>query len=145
VKLTKIAISGFQCAVCDEAYGPHFAAEKILFLHLIDWTFVNFIYGLCIRYFGIDKIVTLSDEKPAQDIAQTRYPDEKLQDKILGYIIASTWNPVMPTGRLAVLLWKFRRYRDAGWKRRLVYKSSGPEAFVRSVVAHLKKPASLWR
>lgn len=140
--------------------ASHFAAEKILLRHLIDWSlfvnaegsrvdwpFVNSVFarfgmkdfsdaisGLCMRYFGMD------------DLGVVSVNDEKLQDKILDDIIASTWNEEMPRGRrLSILLWKLRRYRDSGWKRRLVYKSSGLEAFVRSIVAHLKKPASLWR
>lgn len=162
--------------------ASHFAAEKILLRHLVDWAlfvnaegsrvdwefvnstferfgmkaFVDAISGICMRWFGMDDVFALYGGTDGESFADgeseackmsvaKKYSDEALEDRILEDIIVSTWNPEMPSGRLSILVWKIRRYFAAGWKRRLVYKSSGVEAFVRSVVAHMKKPASLWR
>lgn len=141
--------------------AAHFAAIEIGFRHICDWAVFVRAYGdkvdwdllkttatrfnmhrflgavnrLCVDRLGIDE--SMCGGFVGEDRA--------LAERILNDILAPEFGEQQPKGNPVKVVWfKWRRWWVNRWKHRLVYRDSLGATFVHQVIAHLRKPKSIW-
>lgn len=141
--------------------AAHFAAIEIGFRHICDWAVFVRTYGdkvdwdllkttatqfnmhrflgavnrLCVDRLGIDE--SMCGGFVGEDRA--------LAERILNDILAPEFGEQQPKGNPVKVVWfKWRRWWANRWKHRLVYRDSLGATFVHQVIAHLRKPKSIW-
>ena len=66
-----------------------------------------------------------------------------LADRIIDNIISPEFTEELPSGFIAGLFFKYRRWRAGAWKQKIVFRESLFLTFFVQIGAHLSKPASL--
>ena len=169
-KREKIEIDGVQITLPAPDFNAlfllkhmaaHFAAIEIGFRHICDWAVFVRAYGdkvdwdllkttatqfnmhrflgavnrLCVDRLGIDE--SMCGGFVGEDRA--------LAERILNDILAPEFGEQQPKGNPVKVVWfKWRRWWANRWKHRLVYRDSLGATFVHQVIAHLRKPKSIW-
>ncbi len=170
-KREKIEIDGVQITLPSPDFNAlfllkhmaaHFAAIEIGFRHICDWAIFVRSYGnkvdwdqlkataerfnmhrflevvnlICFDKLGIDK----------SHFGDLIGNDVVLADRILNDIISPEFNQEQPSGNpIAVIWFKWSRWWANRWKHRLVYRDSLMATFFHQVIAHLRKPKSIWQ
>lgn len=141
--------------------AAHFAAIEIGLRHICDWAIFVRKYGkrvdwrllsrtaeqfnmhrflwavnrICVDHLGIDEAL----------FAGLVGSDKALAERILNDILAPEFNEEQPEGNPLKIVWfKWRRWWANRWKHKLVYRDSLAATFVHQVIAHLRKPKSIW-
>lgn len=139
--------------------ASHFAAERIVIRHIIDWalfikryhhaidwdTFISIV-----RYINMDKFLNcinaISIEYLGLDASYipefTR--DTMLEERVLNDILDPEFNTTPPKNAVKMLLYKYRRWWNNRWKHKLVYREGLVETLIVQIYSHLLKPKSLF-
>ncbi len=140
--------------------AAHFAADRIVLRHLLDWNFFmskhgadidwprltefseqmnmhRFLYclnSICVDYLGL----------PSDRVRLSR-SHAGCQKRVLDDILCPEFSEVKPRGAGYVESWSYmlRRWLANRWKRGIVYREGTAETFFTQVCSHLMKPESL--
>ena len=136
----------------------HFAAVGINVRHVLDWgfyvkrytgemnwdwqremmerfqmtEFYSCLCAVCVEELGFD---------PAIFPGCTSCPEQK--DRMLEDILHPGYGQPVPAKLLPRLAFKFRRWRENAWKRKMCYRENQLAAFLSSLWSHLLKPADI--
>ena len=141
--------------------AAHFAAIEIGFRHICDWAVFVRTYGDKVdwdllkttatqfnmhRFLGAVNRLCV-DRLDIDESMCGRFvgEDRALAERILNDILAPEFGEQQPKGNPVKVVWfKWRRWWANRWKHRLVYRDSLGATFVHQVIAHLRKPKSIW-
>ena len=141
----------------------HFAAEKIILRHIMDWACFIRKYDCKIDWMELIKILRRENMDRFLAIVNrlaflftgfrsvamedTVKVDEALFERVLGDIIHPEWNEQHPLTRnpFKIFIYRFRRWRAGSWKHRIVYTESLCLTFIMQVFSHLYKPKTFFR
>lgn len=138
--------------------ASHFAAEGINLRQVLDWAFFvkkhtkeidwpwlvsilekyhmrdffNCINAICIEEFGF-----------SVDIFSSVQFGPQLKERVLNDILQPKYQREPPVHLISRLRFKYNRWRDSEWKRRLCYQESGWNSLLTSMWAHLLKPNTI--
>lgn len=140
--------------------ASHFAAERIVIRHLLDWKYFvekytkqidwqslrniaqqtnmhKFLY--CINAICIDHLGLPSDYIPEFE------RNSKLEERVWNEILHPEFNMQCPRNAGYIKSWSFmlRRWWANRWKHRIVYNESLAKTFIVQLWSHLLKPKSL--
>lgn len=167
----KIEIDGAQITLPSSDFNAlfllkhsaaHFAAIEVGLRHICDWAMFVRAYGAKVDWARLNRtaerfnmhrflsaINRICVEKLGVDEALfggNISSDKALTDRILSDILSPEFNEEQPEGNPLKVVWfKWRRWWTNRWKHRLVYRDSLLATFAHQVVAHLKKPKSIWK
>ncbi len=139
--------------------ASHFAADRILLRHLIDWTvfidrradeidwkeigrvaaevgmsrFMHCINAVSVHCLGLD---------------ERKIPEPAVEAGLVARVAADIMHPEFSetrpqVGFVRTIAFKIKRWQRNRWKQKLVYDENTLVAFVRSVWSHLLKPGSI--
>ena len=138
--------------------ASHFAAEGINLRQVLDWAFFvekhykeidckwlnevlekyhikdfyNCINAICVEEFGF----------PVHLFPVVQFmPDTK--ERVLTDILNPRYMQEPPKHIIPRMLFKYKRWRDFSWKRKLCYDESEFSSFITSIKAHIIKPSSI--
>lgn len=167
----KIEIDGAQITIPSPDFNAlfllkhsaaHFAAIEVGLRHICDWAMFVRAYGTQVDWVRLNRtaerfnmhrflsaINRICVEKLGVDEALfdgNISIDKVLTDRILSDILSPEFNEEQPEGNPLKVVWfKWQRWWANRWKHRLVYRDSLVATFVHQVIAHLKKPKSIWK
>lgn len=141
--------------------ASHFAADRILLRHLIDWvvfidrradeidwkeigrvaaevgmsSFLHCINAVSVYYLGLD---------------EHKVPEPMVDAELVARVAADIMHPefsetLSQAGFVRTIAFKLKRWRRNRWKQKMVYDENPVAAFIRSSWSHLLKPGSITR
>lgn len=136
----------------------NFASTDSSLRQLLDWAFYVQAHGSeidwpwltgVLREYGMMPLFHIFNAICVEDLGFDAFLfpkiecDPELKERVLSEILSPEFKEKTPTGKLARVLFKFRRWRANAWKHRLCYKESMCSAFWSGLWNHLLKPSSI--
>lgn len=136
----------------------HFASTRMQLRQLMDWAFfveanhsiIDWIWlEDTLEQFGMRKMYDVFNAICVVDLGfdVSLFPkvqfDQNLKDRVLKEIVSPENCLKMPNNVLLRILFKYRRWKENGWKHRLCFNDSMESAFWSGVKSHLLKPSSI--